>query len=145
MSTFIERVEQLEQHMGGPAAVARAADISPAAVYQWRTDVQPEQLKAGPLMRLQLRAGINPAWLVFGEGPMLLADAAPHLLEHPRGVEHFLEQLVTLMTAMPELQREMAIPLLSRVMVEPEKAPAAAELIRVLLQMPPKQSSNVRD
>lgn len=135
----------LEAELGGPTALAQAAEVTTSAVAQWKSTGKAEQLKAAPLLKLQQKTGIRPAWVVFGTGnmydeprgtsfavPAVVADAAAVM----RGLAEYLQ-------ALPDVPRSMVGPALARMVENPGIHPEVAALVEALRSQssPEKQSS----
>lgn len=61
--------EALRERKMSPAALAREARTSEATISNWLNDnVQPDHVKAKLLFAITAAAGVEPAWLLSGEG-----------------------------------------------------------------------------
>jgi SOS-response transcriptional repressor LexA len=71
--------DRIKEAMGGlkPAELARAADVTNAAVTMW-LDGSTKSLKAETANKIEMATGYRAAWIVTGKGPKLVQQRLDH-------------------------------------------------------------------
>jgi transcriptional regulator with XRE-family HTH domain len=73
------RISEIVQDLGGVAALARRAGLSPSTIAQYISDKPGRASEPGATAALKLArgAGVRLEWLVAGEGPKRASESAP--------------------------------------------------------------------
>lgn len=116
MSTFGKRLAACIDERGTkPAELARKAGITGASVSDWVHDkVQPDHVKAAPLLRAAAFLHVNPSWLLLGRGskhpeaPAVLHAAEPPARYRAWPFEGIDPELVARLTPREVIQIEGA-------------------------------------